>query len=325
MAVIARKLVPLAIAGTALFANSILANASSYPSHPVRIEVGYPPGGSADIVIRIVANALTKKIGQTFFVDNRPGANSNLATETVAHADPDGYTLLGDSVANAINPSLYKHLGYDELKDLQPVASIDIVPNVMDINLNVPAKTVPEFIAYAKKHPGKINMGSGGIGSSPHVTGELFQMMTGINMVHVPYPGVAPATADLFAGRIQVLFNTLPAAIGNIRAGRVRALAVTSKNRSPELPNVPAMDEFVPGYEAESFHGISAPHGTPRMIVDQLNKDINDVLNEPAVQQSLEQLGGKIFTGTPKDYQHYLQGEIARWAKVIAFSGATIN
>ena len=226
--------------------------------------VGFPPGGSADIVARIVAQALTERMGQTFIVDNKPGAGSNLGTEMVARAEPDGYTLMADSVSNAINPTLYKKLSYDQLKDLIPVASIDVVPNVMDINLDMPVKTVPEFIAYGKANPGKISMGSGGIGSSPHVAGELFKMMTGVDMLHIPYRGVAPATADLLGGRLQVLFDTLPAAIGNIRAGKIHALAVTSKKRSDSLPDVPAMNEFVPGYEADSFHGISAPKGTPR-------------------------------------------------------------
>jgi tripartite-type tricarboxylate transporter receptor subunit TctC len=229
---------------------------------------------------------------------------------------------MADSVSNAINPSLYRNLNYDQLKDLVPVAGIDVVPNVMDVNLDVPAKTVPEFIAYAKANPGKITMGSGGIGSSPHITGELFKMMTGVDMLHVPYRGVAPATADLLGGRIQVLFDTLPAAVGNIRAGKIRALAVTSKARSRVLPDVPAMSEFVPGYEAESFHGISAPVGTPREIVDKLNAAVNAALADPPIRARLADLGGDVLAGTPEDYGRYLAGEIERWAKVIEFSGA---
>ena len=200
-----------------------VARALDYPTRSVRVVVGFPPGGSADIVARIVAQALTEHMGQTFYVDNKPGAGSNIGTEAVAHADPDGYTLMGDSVSNAINPTLYKKLSYDQLKDLIPVASIDVVPNVMDINVEVPAQSIPEFIAYAKANPGKISMGSGGIGSSPHVAGELFKMMTGVDMLHVPYRGVSPATTDLLGGRIQVLFDTLPAAMANIRAGKIRA------------------------------------------------------------------------------------------------------
>jgi tripartite-type tricarboxylate transporter receptor subunit TctC len=317
-----RLVVWIAAAAIAALAATQPAAALDYPMRSVRLVVGYPAGGSADIVARIVAQALSERLGQTIYVDNKPGAGSNLGTEMVAHAAPDGYTLLADSVSNAINPTLYRKLNYDQFKDLIPVAQIDVVPNVMDINLDVPAKTVPEFIAYAKANPGKISMGSGGIGSSPHVAGELFKMMTGIDMLHVPYRGVAPATTDLLGGRIQVLFDTLPAAIANIRAGKIRALAVTSKKRSPALPDIPAMNEFVPGYEAESFHGISAPKGTPREIVDKLNKAVNEALADPKLKKRLADLGGEVFTGTPEDYGRYLKGEIARWAKVIQFSGA---
>jgi tripartite-type tricarboxylate transporter receptor subunit TctC len=311
-------------AGAAVFASALLqpALALDYPTRPVRLVVGFPPGGSADIVARIVAQALTERMGQTFIIDNKPGAGSNLGTETVARAEPDGYTLMADSVSNAINPTLYKKLGYDQLRDLIPVASIDVVPNVMDINVDLPVRTVPEFIAYAKANPDKISMGSGGIGSSPHVAGELFKMMTGVSMLHVPYRGVALATTDLLGGRVQVLFDTLPAAVANIRAGKIRALAVTSKKRSGTLPEVPAMNEFVPGYEADSFHGISAPKGTPREIVDKLNREINTALAEPKLKARLAELGAEVFTGTPEDYGRYLKGEIERWAKVIEFSGA---
>jgi tripartite-type tricarboxylate transporter receptor subunit TctC len=314
----------LQLAAVALAALAVLhpAHALDYPTRTVRLVVGFPPGGSADIVARLVAQALTERMGQTFIIDNKPGAGSNLGTETVARAEPDGYTLMAESVSNAINPTLYKKLNYDQLRDLAPVASIDVVPNVMDINLDVPARTIPEFIAYAKVNPGKISMGSGGIGSSPHVAGELFKMMTGVDMVHIPYRGVAPATADLLGGRIQVLFDTLPAAIQNIRAGKIRGLAVTSRKRSDALPDVPAMNEFVPGYEADSFHGISAPNGTPREIVDKLNKEINAVLADPKLKARLAELGAEVLIGTPEDYGRYLKGEIERWAKVIEFSGA---
>jgi tripartite-type tricarboxylate transporter receptor subunit TctC len=319
---VARRL--LQLAGAAVLASALLtpAQALDYPTRPVRLVVGFPPGGSADIVARLVAQALTERMGQTFVIDNKPGAGSNLGTETVARAEPDGYTLMADSVSNAINPTLYKKLNYDQLKDLIPVASIDVVPNVMDINIDLPVKTVPEFIAYAKSNPDKISMGSGGIGSSPHVAGELFKMTTGVNMLHIPYRGVALATADLLGGRIQVLFDTLPAAVANIRAEKIRALAVTSKKRAETLPEVPAMNEFVPGYEADSFHGISAPKGTPREIVDKLNREINAALADPKLKARLAELGAEVFTGTPEDYGRYLKGEIERWAKVIEFSGA---
>ena len=310
------------MAGAVAIAPASPVQALDYPTRPVRLMVGFPPGGSADIVARIIGQALTERMGQSFVIDNKPGAGSNLATDLVARAEPDGQTLMVDSVSNAINPTLYKKLTYNQLKDLIPVASIDVVPNVMDINIDVPAKTIPEFIAYAKANPGKISMGSGGIGSAPHVAGELFKMMTGVQMEHIPYRGAAPATTDLLGGRIQMLIDTLPAAIGNIRAGRIRALAVSSKKRSPALPDVPAMNEFLPGYEADSFHGISAPKGTPREIVDKLNHEINAALADPKVKARLDELGAVVFTGTPEDYGHYLAGEIARWAKVIEFSGA---
>ena len=317
-----RRLLQLAAIGLAALATIPSSHAQDYPARPVRLVVGFPPGGSADIVARIVAQALTQRMGQSFVIDNKPGAGGNLGAETVARAEPDGYTLMADSVTNAINPTLYKKLNYDQLTDLLPVASIDVVPNVMDVNLDVPAKSIPEFIAYAKANTGKVMMGSGGIGSSPHVAGELFKMMTGVDMVHVPYRGVAPATTDLLGGRIQVLFDTLPAAIQNIRAGKIRGLAVTSKKRSDALPDVPAMNEFVPGYEAESFHGISAPKGTPREIVVKLNREINAALADPKLKAQLAELGAQVFTGTPEDYGRYLRGEIERWKKVIEFSGA---
>ena len=297
------------------------ANALDYPTRPVRVIVGFPPGGSADIVTRIVAQALSERLGQSFIVDNRSGAGSNIGTEAVARANPDGYTLLSVSVANAINATLYKKLNFDYMHDFEPVASIDVVPNVMDVSLSVPANTVPEFIAYAKSNPGKINMGSGGVGSSPHVAGELFKMMIGIDMVHVPYRGVALATTDLLAGRVQVLFDTLPASIANIRAGKVRALAVTTKTRSEALPDVPAMNEFVPGYEATSFHGIAAPKGAPPEIIEKLNSAVNASLADPKVKSRLADLGGMVLTGTPASFGQFMAGEIDKWGKVVKFSG----
>ena len=299
-----------------------VARAQGYPARAVRIVVGFPPGGSADIVTRIIAQALSERMGHSVVVDNKPGAGSNIGTEAVARAEPDGYTLLAVTVANAINPTLYANLNYDQLRDFVPVASIDVVPNVMDVNPDLPVRSVPEFIAYAKANPGKISMGSGGIGSSPHVAGELFKMMTGVDMLHVPYRGVAPATTDLLAGRLQVLFDTLPASIGNIRAGKLRALAVTSKTRSAALPDVPAMNEFVPSYEADSFHGIAAPRGTPRDVVERLNTQINAAVSDPKWKARLADLGAEVFTGTPEDFGRYLAQEIDKWGRVVKFSGA---
>ena len=310
------------IGGVATATIPQLAHALDYPTRPVRVIVGFPPGGSADIVTRIVAQALLERLGQSFIVDNRSGAGSNIGTEAVARADPDGYTLLSVSVANAINATLYKKLSFDFMRDFVPVASIDVVPNVMDVSLSVPAHTVPEFIAYAKANPGKISMGSGGVGSSPHVAGELFKMMTGIDMVHVPYRGVALATTDLLAGRIQVLFDTLPASIANIRAGKVRALAVTTKTRSEALPDVPAMDEFVPGYEATSFHGIAAPKGTSQEIIDKLNSAVNASLADPKLKSRIADLGGVVLIGTPASFGQFMAEEIEKWGKVVKFSGA---
>ena len=329
MTIARRRFVQLSLqlaASAAAFATPALSTAAfalDYPTRPVRLVIGFPPGGSADIVTRLVAQALSERTGQSFIVENKPGAGSNIAAETVARAEPDGYTLLSVTVANAINATLYSNLKFDYLRDFEQVASIDVVPNVMDINVDLPVKTIPEFIAYAKANPGKISMASGGVGSSPHVTGELFKMMTGVDMVHVPYRGVAPATTDLLGGRVQVLFDTLPAAIANIRAEKIRALAVTTKTRNEALPDVPAMAEFIPGFEADSFHGIAAPKGTPQEIVDKLNKEINAALADPKLKARLADLGGTVLTGTPKDYATYMAGEIEKWGKVVKFSGAT--
>ena len=296
--------------------------AQAYPARPVRLIVGFPPGGSADIVTRLVAQALGERLGQPFIVDNRPGAGSNIAAESVVRATPDGYTLLSVTSANSINATLYRNLGFDIMRDLMPVAGIDVVPQVMDVNPSLPVQTIPEFIAYAKANPGKLVMGSGGIGSSPHMAGELFKMMSGVDLLHVPYRGVAPATADLLAGQIQVLFDTVPAAIGNIRAGRVHALAVTTPKRSDALPAVPAMAEFLPGYEATSFHGVAAPKGTPAEIVEKLNAAINAALAEPRLKAQLGDLGGTVLAGTPADFARLMADDIARWGRVVAFSGA---
>jgi tripartite-type tricarboxylate transporter receptor subunit TctC len=317
-----RAVLGLAASAGALRFGARPAWSQAYPARPVRVIVGFPPGGSADIVTRLVGQALGERLGQPFIVDNRAGAGSNIGAEAVVRAAPDGYTLLSATVANAINATLYRNLSFDYVRDLAPVASIDIVPNVMDVNPSVPAKTIPEFIAYAKANPGKLVMGSGGIGSSPHVAGELFKMMAGVDMLHVPYRGVAPATADLLAGQVQVLFDTVPASIGNIRAGRVRALAVTTLTRSEALPDVPAMAEFLPGYEASSFHGVAAPKGTPAAVVDTLNQAINAALAEPKLKAQLADLGGTVLTGTPADFGRFMANEIEKWGKVVKFSGA---
>jgi tripartite-type tricarboxylate transporter receptor subunit TctC len=314
----------LQLAGGAVTASTLAhpACALDYPTRPVHLVVGFPPGGSADIVTRLIAQALTERLGQPFVVDNKPGAASNIGTEAVARATPDGYTLLSVSVANAINATLYSKLNFDYMRDFAPVAVIDRVPNVMEVNPSVPAKTVPEFIAYAKANPGKISMASGGIGSSPHVAGELFKMMAGVDMLHVPYRGVAPALTDLIAGQVQILFDTVPASIEHIRAGRLRALAVTTASRAEALPDVPTVAEFVPGYEASSFHGVAAPKGTPAEIVAKLNGEINAALADPKLKARLADLGGTVLTGTPGDFGKLMAEEIDKWGKVVAFSGA---
>jgi len=295
--------------------------AANYPTRPVRWVVAFPAGGANDIVARLIGQSLSVRLGQNFIIENKAGAGGNIGTQAALNASPDGYTLLFVAPHNAINATLYKKLNFDYMHDFEPVASIDVVPNVMDVSLSVPANTVPEFIAYAKANPGKINMGSGGVGSSPHVAGELFKMMTGIDMVHVPYRGVALATTDLLAGRVQVLFDTLPASIANIRAGKVRALAVTTKTRSEALPDVPAMTEFVPGYEATSFHGIAAPKGTPPEIIEKLNSAVNASLADSKVKSRLADLGGMVLTGTPASFGQFMAGEIDKWGKVVMFSG----
>src|SRR5882672_6898836 len=265
-----RQFLCLAMLAAALPATSRLAGAQAYPARPVRLVVGFPAGGSADIVARLIVHWLSDRLGQPFIIENRPGAGSNIGTETVVRAPPDGDTLLMVSAANVTNATLYDNLNFNFIRDIAPVAFMDRVANVLEVNPSVPAKTVPEFIAYAKANPGKINMASGGTGSSQHVAGELFKMMAGVDLVHVPYRGVAPALTDLLGGQVQVLFDTVPASLPHIRAGKLRALAVTTATRSEALPDIPTVGDFVPGYEASSIHGIAAPRTTPTEIIDQL-------------------------------------------------------
>jgi tripartite-type tricarboxylate transporter receptor subunit TctC len=317
-----RRFLRLATGAAALPALARTARAQAYPVRSVRLIVGFPAGGSADIVARLIGQALSERLGQSFIIDNRPGAGSNIGSEAAMRALPDGYTLLLVTVANAINPALYDRLNANFLRDIAPVASIDIVPNVMEVNPSFPAKTVPEFIAYAKANPGKISMASGGNGSGQHVAGELFRMMTGIDMVHVPYRGVAPALTDLIAGQVHVLFDTVPASIEHIRTGRLRALAVTTATRSPALPEVPTVSEFVPGYEASSFHGIGAPAGTPDDIVGKLNQETNAALADATLKARLADLGGTVLVGSPADFGKLLADETGKWTKVVRFSGA---
>ena len=301
------------------------ARAADYPTRPVHIIVGYPAGGSTDIVARIVGAWLSQRLGQQFIVENKPGAGNNIGTEQVTKAAPDGYTMLLVNPANAINTSLYKHLNFVFLRDIDPVANVIQVPNVMEVNPKVPAKTVAEFIAYVKANPDKINSASSGNGTSIHLSGELFKMMTGLKMTHVPYKGSAPMLTDLLAGQVQVTFDNLPSSIGHIKAGKLRALAVTTAKRSPELPDVPTVAETVPGYEASAFFGFGVPHGTPKPIVDKLNAEINAALKDPAMLKKLADLGGIPAPGTADDFKAFLANETAKWEKVVHAANLSIN
>ena len=316
-----RKFLHLAAGGAALPAVSRIARADDYPTRPVRIIVGYPPGGAADIAARLVSQWLSQRLGQQFIVENRPGAANNLGTDAVVQASPDGYTLLLANTTNAINATLYDHLSFDFIRDIAPVGGIARVPDVMIVNPSMPVKTVPDFIAFAKANPGKINYASGGTGTATHVPGALFAMMTGIDMVHVPYHGDAPALADLIGGRVQAMFDLVSASIGFIRAGKLRALAVTTSSRSETLPNVPTVSEFVPGYEASSWQGLGAPKNTPHEIIDRLNKEMNVAAADAMFKARLADLGGTPFSGSPVDFGKFIASDIEKWAKVVKFAG----
>jgi len=294
-----------------------------YPNHPVRWLVGYPPGGSTDICARLIGQYLAEHLHQQFAVDNRPGAGNNIATEMAAHSPPDGYTVFLVNPANAINASLYKGLNFNFIDDMAPVAGFIRVPNIMEVNPSVPAKTVKEFIDYAKANPGKVNMASSGIGTSVHLSGALFMMMTGVNLVHVPYRGAGPALTDMLGDQVQVMFDNMPSSIGHIRAGRLRAIAVTTAVREKTLPDVPTVAETVPGYEASAWFGMAVPKGTPRPIIDKLNKTVNDALADPGVQSKLAELGGTLIPGTPEEFGKIIVSETEKWAKVVKATGAT--
>jgi tripartite-type tricarboxylate transporter receptor subunit TctC len=310
----------LYLAGAAVAAPT-LAWSETYPVRPVHMVVGFAAGGGADIMARLIGQGLTERLGQQIVVDNRPGAGTNIATEVVAKAAPDGYTLLLANSPNAINTTLYDNLSFDFTRDIVPVASIGRVPLVMVVNPALPAKTVPEFIAYAKANPGKVNMGSGGNGAPDHMSGELFKAMAGVGILHVPYRGVAPAIADLLGGQVQVIFGTMPAVIALVKSGKLRALAVTTAARSDQLPDVPAIGEFVPGYEASQWYGIGAPKGTPAESIGRLNRETNAVLADPKMQARLAELGASVLPGSPADFGKLLADETAKWAKVVKLSG----
>jgi tripartite-type tricarboxylate transporter receptor subunit TctC len=293
------------------------ASAQSFPSRPVHIVVGFPPGGSADTTARLMGQWLSERLGQPFIIENRPGAGGNIATEAVVRAPPDGYTLLLVLTNNAGNATLYDKLNFNFIRDIAPVASINRVPHVIDVNPSIPVRTVPEFIAFAKANPGKLNMGSGSIGSTQHLSGELFKMMTGVDLVHVPYRGGAPAIADLLGGQVQVIFDVLSESIGYIRAGRLRPLAVTTAVRSEALPDLPTVSDFVPGYESSGWYGVGVPRETPVVIIDKLNKEINAGLVDPKLKARFADLGATVFTGSPADFGKLIAYETEKWGKVI--------
>jgi tripartite-type tricarboxylate transporter receptor subunit TctC len=298
------------------------ARAQAYPARPVRWIVGFAAGGPQDIVARLLAQQLSERLGQQFVIENRAGAGGNIGTEAVVRSPADGYTMLMIGPSATINATLYDNLSFVFLRDIAPVASIIRTSNVMEVHPSFPAKTVPEFIAYAKANPGKINMASAGSGSSQHMAGELFKMMAGIEMVHVPYRGAAPALTDLLAGQVQVMFDNLTSSVEHVRGGRLRGLAVTTAARSEALPDLPIVGDFVPGYEASGIYGIGVPKDTPHDIVDKLNREINAALSDPRIKARLADLGGLILSGSSADFAKVLAEEVEKWGKVVKFSGA---
>jgi tripartite-type tricarboxylate transporter receptor subunit TctC len=313
-------------AGPAAFAvASRFAWAQTYPARPVRIIVGFAPGGPADTIARLAGQGLSERLGQQFIVENRTGAGTNIATEAVVNAPPDGYTLLLITAANFINATLYEKLNFNFIRDIVPVASLSREPAVMLVHPSVPARTVPEFIAYAKANPGKINMGSGGNGAPSHVFGEFFKMLTGTDMVHVPYRGASPALTALLGDQVQVFFSPLSTAVEHIRAGKLRGLAVTTAARSEALPDLPTMSEFIPGYEAGNWYGIGAPRNTPAEIIDKLNREINAVLADQAMRARIADLGETALGGSPADFAKVIAEETEKWGKVVKFSGARVE
>jgi len=312
-----RKFLHLAAGTAALPAVSRIARAQAYPARPVRIIVGFAPAGGTDIMARLIAQWLSERLGQQFVIENRPGAGTNIGTEAAVRAPADGYTLLVATSVNAINATLYNKLNFNFIRDIAPVAGISRESHVMVVNPLVPTKTVPEFIAYAKANSGKISMASAGIGSGSHITGELFKMMTGVNLVHVPYRGLAPALSDLLGGQVQVTFASMPSSIEYIRAGKLRALAVTTATRSEVLPDVPTVGEFVPGYEASGWYGVGAPKGTPAEVIDKLNREINAALADPNMKARLADLGGTALAGSPADFGRHIADETEKWGRTL--------
>jgi tripartite-type tricarboxylate transporter receptor subunit TctC len=320
-----RSAICLIAIGISAIASIGSASALDYPTRPVRWVVGYPPGGATDILARLLGQRLSERLGQQFVIENKPGAGNNIATESVINAEPDGYTALFVNPANYINASLYTNLKFNFIRDIAPVAAFNRVPNVMTVNNDVPAKSVAEFIAYVKANPGKANLASSGNGTSVHLSGEMFMAMTGAKMQHVPYRGAAPAITDLLGGRVQVIFDNMPSILQHIRAGSLRALAVTSTARSPLLPDVPTLADTVPGYEASALFGMGVPKNTPKEIIEKLNKEINAVLAEPAIKAKLIDLGGEPLIGPPEAFGKMIVAETEKWEKVVKSAGVHVD
>ena len=320
-----RTAIGLIAIGISAIASIGTASALDYPTRPVRFVVGFPAGGATDILARLIGQRLSERLGQQFVIENKPGAGNNIGTEAVVNAEPDGYTVLLINPANFINASLYTNLRFNFVRDIAPVATFNRVPNVMTVAPGVPAKTVAEFIDYVKANPGKVNMASSGNGTSVHMSGELFMAMSGANMEHIPYKGAAPAITDLMGDRVQVIFDNMPSIVQHIRSGALRALAVTTAERSPELPDVPTVGETVPGYEASALFGMGAPKKTPPEIIQKLNKEINAILAEPETKKRLIELGGPPLISTPEAFGAMIAAETEKWEKVVKFSGLHVD
>jgi tripartite-type tricarboxylate transporter receptor subunit TctC len=321
-----RAAIGMVATGLSSFAlSSRAARALDYPTRPIRFLVGYPPGGATDILARLIGQRLSERLGQQFVVENKPGAGNNIGTEAAVNAEPDGYTVLLVNPANFINTSLYANLKFNFVRDIAPVASFNRVPNVMTVNKDVPAKNVAEFIEYVKNNPGKINMASSGNGTSVHLSGEMFMAMTGTKMQHVPYRGAAPAITDMLGGQVQVIFDNMPSVIQHIRSGALRALGVTTAQRSPQLPDVQAIAETVPGYEASALFGMGAPRNTPQDIIEKLNSEIDASMAEPALRQRLVELGGEPLIQSPQAFGEMIKEETEKWRKVVEFAGLKVE
>lgn len=322
MTLVRRRFLQAAAGAAALPALPRIGWAQAYPTRLVRLIVGFPAGSSADIVARLMGQSLAERLGQPFVIENRPGAAGNIATEAVVRSDPDGYTLLWTLSANTISVSFYDNLKFNFLRDIEPIASVMSTPMVMTVRPSFPAKTVPEFIAYARANPGKVNMASGGNGGTPHVTGELFKMMAGVDLTHVPYRGDAPALTDLIGGQVDVIFGNLPLTVEYIRSGALRALAVTTATRAPALPDVPTVGEFVPGYEVRLWHGVGAPRGMPAAVIERLHREINAALADATIRQRLAELGAAAMPMTRAEFAAFVAADADKWTRVVKFSGA---